>query len=58
MVYPNAARVITGAIQGTSPDRIYREIGLESLAERRCYCKIFFLHKIINGLLPVYLQSN
>ena len=57
MVQYNAALVITGAIKGTSRDRIYRELGLESLAERRWSRKIFLFHKIINGLLPVYLQS-
>ena len=29
-----AALVITGAIKGTSGDCLYREIGLESLADR------------------------
>ena len=53
----NAALVITGAIKGTLRDRDYRELGLESLAERRWSCKIFFFHEIINGLIPVYLQQ-
>ena len=57
MVQYNAALVITGAIKGTSRDRMYRELGLESLPERTWSRKIFFFHKIINGLLPVYLQS-
>ena len=52
-----AALVITGAIKGTSRDRLYQEIGLESLADRRWSRKIFFFHKIVNGLLPSYLQS-
>ena len=45
MVQYNAALVITGAIKGTSRDRIYRELGLESLAERRWSQKVFFLPK-------------
>ena len=57
MVQYNAALVITGAFKGTSHDRIYTELGLESLAEWRWSRKIFFFHKIVNGLLPVYLQS-
>ena len=56
MVQYNSALVITGAFKGTSRDRIYRELVLESLAERRWSHKIFFFHKIINVLLPVYLQ--
>ena len=57
MVQYNAALVITSAFKGTSRDRIYRELGLESFAARRWSRKIFFFHKIINRLLPVYLQS-
>ena len=57
MVQYNATLVITGAIKGTSRDRIYRELGLESLAERRWSRRIVFFHKIISGLLTVYLQS-
>ena len=56
MVQYNAALVITGVFKGTSRDRIYRELGLESLAERIWSHKMFFYHKIINGFLPVYLQ--
>ena len=57
MVQYNAALVITSACKGTSRDCIYRELGLEFLAERRWSRKIFFFHNIINGLIPVYLQS-
>ena len=44
-------------MHGTSHERIYRELRLESLAERRWSQKIFFFQKIINCLLPVYLLS-
>ena len=57
MVQYNAALVLTGAFKVTSRDRIYRELGLKSLAERRWSRKIFLFQKIINGILPVYLQS-
>ena len=57
MVQYNAALVITGAFKGTSRDRIYRELGLESLAERRWSRKIFFFYKTLSCLLPLYLQS-
>ena len=40
------ALVITGLIKGTSRDRLYQEIGLESLADRRWFSKIFFFHKV------------
>ena len=57
MVQSQAALVITGAIKGTSCDRLYQGTGPESLADRRWSCKIFFFHKIVNRLLPSYLQS-
>ena len=44
--------VITGAIQGTSPERLYRELGLESLTDRRWIRKLVFFYKIKNGLSP------
>ena len=50
--------VIAGVVKGTPCDRIYRELGLESFSEQRWSGKIFFFHRIINGLLPVYLQSR
>ena len=58
MVQYNVALVITGAIKGTSRDRIYRELGLEYLAKRRWFRKIFLFHKIRNGLLPVCLYLH
>ena len=57
MIQYQAAIVITREIQGTSRDRLYQEIGLESLADRTWSRKIFFFRKIANGLLPSYLQS-
>ena len=35
-----AALAITGAIQGTSRDKIYAELGLESLKNRRWYKRL------------------
>ena len=56
MVQYNAGLLITGAPKGTSRDKIYQELGLESLADRRLSRKHFF-HKIILGLLPSYLKD-
>ena len=58
MIHYRAALVITGAIKSTTRDLLYQEIGLESLADRRRSCKIFFFHKIVNGLLPSYLLAQ
>ena len=56
-VQHNAALIITGAIKGTCRDKIYQELGLESLAETRWSRKLIFFHKIILGLQPSYLQN-
>ena len=49
--------MITGAIKGTSCHRLYQELGLESLADKRWSHTLFFFHKIIQGLLPLYLHT-
>ena len=57
MVQHRAVLVSTGAFKGTSLDRLYEELGLESLANRRWSRRLFFFHKILNGLSPLYLRS-
>ena len=42
----NAALTITGAIQETSRDKIYKELGLESLQSRRSLHCLCTFHKI------------
>ena len=41
---------ITGAIQGTSREKIYQELGLESLRARRWYKRLSFMFKIVKEL--------
>ena len=36
----NTAFAITGAIRGTSSEKLYQELGLESLQQRRWHCKL------------------
>ena len=57
MVHHNAALIITGAFKGTLRDKIYQELGLESLEDRRWTRKLIFFHKIILRLLPSYLKN-
>ena len=52
----NAALAITGCIRGTSRDRIYNELGIMSLYDRRNFRRLVFLYKIKNDLLPNYLK--
>ena len=45
----NAALAITGAIKGSSRERLYQEFGLESLSDRRWYRRlvVFFLNRFL-----------
>ena len=54
----NAALAITGAIKGTSRERLYKELGLESLCDRRWYHRLVLFFNIVNGNSPDYLRST
>ena len=45
----NAASAITGAVRGTSKEKLYQELGFLSLQQRRWYKKLDCLFKIINN---------
>ena len=51
----NACLTITGAIRGTSTEKIYQELGLESLKSRRWFRKLCHFYKILNKKAPSYL---
>ena len=51
----NAAIAITGVIRGTSKEKLYNELGLESLQNRRWYRKLSFLYKVLANQSPSYL---
>ena len=46
----NASLVITGAIGDTSQEKLYQELGFESLRSRRCY-----FYKLIKTQKSLYL---
>ena len=56
-VQHRACLAITGAIQGTSREKIYDELYLHCLAKKRWRSKLIFFYKIVNHLLPDYLYS-
>ena len=58
LVQYKAALIITGTIKRTCRDKIYQELGFQSLAGRRWSRKLIFLHKIILGLQPSYLHKT
>ena len=51
----NACLAITGAIRGTSKEKIYQELGLESLQLRRWYRKLCLFYKVFKYEHPKYL---
>ena len=52
-----ACIAITGAIQGASRERLYDELGIESLSNRCWFRKLTFFDKIVEGLSPPYLTK-
>ena len=52
-----ACLAITGAIQGTSRQKIHDELGLHTLIESKWRSKLTLFYKIANGLFPEYLYS-
>ena len=45
-------------IEGTSRDKLYQVLGLESLGDRRWYKKLAFFYKTISNLPPTHLTAH
>ena len=52
------ALALTGAIQGSSREKVYQELGLESLKSRRWYKPLCCMFKIMNEKAPNYLTNR
>ena len=52
-----AALAITGAVQGTSREKLYKELSLETLKSRRWLKKLCYFYKIKNNGIPSYLAE-
>ena len=50
----NAVLAITGALRETWKEKLYQELGFESLRNRRWLRRIFYLYKIILTKSPSY----
>ena len=48
---------ITGAIRGTSKEKFYQDLGLESLEKRRWYWKLCYFYKIFDKNSSTYLLN-
>ena len=51
----NGCLAITGVIWGTSSEKLYQELGLESLKSRRWYRKLCHFYKIFDKKLSFYI---
>ena len=54
-VHYNAYVAITGAIRGTSEEKLYDELGLESLQLHRWFRKLCYFYKFCKNESPQYL---
>ena len=52
-----AALAVTGAWKGSNTDKIYEELGWESLHHRRNFRRLSMYYKIVNNLTPDYLKA-
>ena len=57
MVQYEAARIVTGAWKGTSRDKLYKNLGWESLNERRVMRKLCIFYETLDTKFPNYLFS-
>ena len=51
----NAAIAITWAIRGKSSEKLFQELGLETLKSRRWFRKLYLFYKILHSKSPSYL---
>ena len=52
-----SARVVTGAMKGTSRSRLLEELSWEDMKTRRSMHKLVLYYKILNNLTPNYLSD-
>ena len=53
----NAALSITGAIRGTSKEKLYKELGFEYLSSRRWFKRLSMFYKNLKNQSPSYLYE-
>ena len=51
------ALAITGTWKGTNLDKVYEQLGCESLTDRRWFRRLTYFYKIYNNYTPEYLKS-
>ena len=54
----SAALAVTGAWRGTNTDKIYEELGWESLYHRKYYRRMTLFYRIVKECTPEYLRAS
>ena len=58
LIQYNAALALTGAIRGSFREKLYQELGLESLQQQRWYRKLCYFFKLTKNKSSKYLFDN
>ena len=53
-----AALIVSGCWQGTSREKLYNDLGWDSLSEGRWSRRMITFYKILNGMAPSYLLDH
>ena len=53
-----AALAVSGCWKGTNTDKIYEQLGWESLDQRRFFRRLVTFYKIMNNMTPAYLKQS
>ena len=53
----NAALATTGTIKGTSPEKLYQELGSNYLQQRRYMGHLYLFYKVVSVELPAYIYD-
>ena len=59
-IHYNSALAITGAIRGSSREKLYEELGLETLQQRHWYRKLRCFYKMLKSVseVPLFNYSH
>ena len=55
VIYDDGSLAITRAIQSSSREKLYQDLGLETLRKRRCLRRLCLFYKIRKNKSPSYL---
>ena len=57
-VQNEAAHIVTGLTRSVSLEKVYNECGWVNLSARRHQQKLYFMHKVNYGMVPLYIVDT